>query len=394
MWRAARRTRTLTAAASAIESRAAAVGRAVAIGCVAVFGGCLAALCASWVFEAGGARAATAYIDGISDQNLPEWDGAFAGSYFAQRFERDWVLGGHIRFARYVVQWDVMSAGPAGSRVKFENWLRDVGELGLSADVGLTSYDGSYPASAGDYGARLAEVLRRATALGEPVRYVEAWNEPNNQGRESPAVAAAFADAAQAECSGVYVCGVVAGDLEDAPGAARYEEQYERDLRRVPSIWGVHPYRSVQQMSAAPVRELERALPGGRSTELWFTEVAARTCTDYGGNLRVNGEGGQAERVRWLLDTLMPELRPAHVFYYTFLLADRRVPGCTRGEPEDEALYVPGTGTGAPDVARPAAVYVAGGGGAVGEYSAGAEVLEEALARLSDGFAPAGHIGW
>lgn len=356
---------------------------------------CLAALCSSWALAAGPARGATAYIDGISDQNMPEWDGAFAGSYFGSLFEHSWVQDGHIRLARYVVQWNVMDAGPAGSRVKFEHWLRDVGELGLVPDVALTSYDGAYPASAADYGARLAEILRRAAELGEPARYVEAWNEPNNQGHEPPAAAAAFADAAQATCAGGYGCAVVAGDLEDAPGAARYEQEYERDLRHVPPIWGVHPYRSVQQMSAAPVGELMRALPGGNSTELWFTEVAARTCTDYGGELRVNGEAGQAERVRWLLDTLMPFAGPAHVFYYTFLLADRRVPACTRGEPEDDALYLPGADPGVPDVPRTAAAY-AQGGRTPPAFVAGVGMvgLAEAFVALSRDLGPAEGIGW
>ncbi|HEY2766943.1 MAG TPA: hypothetical protein VGI76_01725 [Solirubrobacteraceae bacterium] len=326
-------------------------------------------------------RGATAYIDGISDQNLPEWDGAFAGSYFADLFERDWVSDGHIRLARYVVQWDVMDAGPAGSRVKFEHWLRDVGELGLIPDVALTSYDGSYPASAEAYRARLAEILGKAAKLGEPARYVEAWNEPNNQGHEPPAVAAAFADAAQAACV-ARGCSVVAGDLEDAPGAARYEREYARDLQRVPTIWGVHPYRSVQQMSTAPLGELMRYLPRGDSTELWFTEVAARTCTDYGGELSVNGEDGQSARVRWLLDTLMPFARPAHVFYYTFLLADRRMPSCTPEEPEDDALYVPGADPVTTDVARPAAVYASEGG-----PTAAALASEPAMGGLVEGFA-------
>ncbi len=314
-------------------------------------------LCASCALAAPQARGATAYIDGISDQNMPEWDGAYAGSYFGSLFERAWVLGGHIRLARYVVQWNVVDAGPVGSRVKFEHWLRDVGQMGLTPDVALTSYDGSYPASAVDYRERLSEILRLARGLGEPARYVEAWNEPNNQGHESAAAAAAFADAAQSACAEGYGCAVVAGDLEDSPGAARYEREYEHYLSTVPAIWGVHPYRSVQEMSTTPLGELLRDLPGEPTTELWFTEVAARICTDYDGKLRVNGEDGQAGRVRWLLDTLMPFAEPAHVFYYTFLLANRKEPSCTPGEPEDDALYVPDDTPGVLDVARSAAAY-------------------------------------
>jgi|SRR5271155_3249192 len=55
------------------------------------------------------ASAATEYVDGISDQSLPNWDSGFASSYFAGFFGNTWISGGHIRLARYVVQWNVIS---------------------------------------------------------------------------------------------------------------------------------------------------------------------------------------------------------------------------------------------------------------------------------------------
>ncbi len=54
----------------------------------------------------------TAYVDGISDQSLPYWDGAFPSSRFASFFADTWAAHGlspHIPLARYVVQWNVMS---------------------------------------------------------------------------------------------------------------------------------------------------------------------------------------------------------------------------------------------------------------------------------------------
>jgi len=104
---------------------------------------------------------------------------------------------------------------------------------------------------------------------------------------------------------------------------------------------------------------------GGAGAQIWFTEIAARACTDYGGRLVENGAVGQAERAAWLLDTLMRNRRPAHVFYDVFLLADHRRSSCS-SEHEDDALYLPGTGTGTgtgatasgPDVPRPAAGYI------------------------------------
>jgi hypothetical protein len=37
--------------------------------------------------------AATSYVDGISDQSLPEWDGNFDDSWFAGLFDDAWVHG-------------------------------------------------------------------------------------------------------------------------------------------------------------------------------------------------------------------------------------------------------------------------------------------------------------
>src|ERR1700734_1996729 len=87
------------------------------------------------------ARAATYSVDGISDQNIPFWDGGFYDSYFGGLFQRDWVSDDQIRYARYVVQWNVMSGAYAEKRADFEIWLQDVASLGLTPDVALTSYD-------------------------------------------------------------------------------------------------------------------------------------------------------------------------------------------------------------------------------------------------------------
>jgi hypothetical protein len=325
------------------------------------------------MFTGAPARAATPYVDGISDQSLPAWDGDFAGSYFGRLFSQVWVRGGHIRLARYVVQWDVMREPSGGAdaqgdyRERLEAWLEDVASLGLTPDLALTSYDGIYPQSAAEYSLSLKPLLERARAMGRPISYVEAWNEPNNQGALPAARAAQLTNAADSLCEQEYNCRVVAGDLEDSPEVAGYEREYEQGLDFSPAIWGVHPYYSVQEKSEAPLENFEVNLPrGGAGAQIWFTEIAARACTDYGGRLVENGAGGQAERAAWLLDALMHNSKPAHVFYYAFLLADGRRPSCA-SEGEDDALYLPGTGAGvpgaggtagAPDAPRPAAGYI------------------------------------
>jgi hypothetical protein len=308
--------------------------------------------------------AGTPYVDGISDQSLPAWDGGFAGSYFARLFSSVWVGGGHIRLARYVAQWDLMREGSGGAdahgdyRERLEAWLGDVAGLGLVGEIALTSYDGIYPQSAAEYEVSLQQLLERARAMGRPLSYVEAWNEPNNQGAQPAARAAQLTNAANALCERGYGCRVVAGNLEDSPAVAGYEREYERGLDFSPTIWGVHPYYSVEERSEAPLANFEANLPhGGAGAQLWFTEIAARACTDHGGRLVENGAGGQAERAAWLVDTLMRNRKPEHVFYNVFLLADGRRPSCS-SEREDDALYAPGGTAAGPDTPRAAAGYI------------------------------------
>lgn len=315
------------------------------------------------------AGAGTAYVDGISDQSLPAWDGAFDESYFGRLFSAVWVRSGHIRLARYVAQWDLMreysnGANPHGDyHEQLEAWLTDVGKLGIVPEIALTSYDGVYPITVKDYETRLRLLLDRARAMGHPVQYVEAWNEPNNQGRQTALQAAQLTNSAAALCAKGYGCQVVAGSLEDSPNVAGYEREYERALDFAPAIWGVHPYYSIELKSQAPLERVIENLPrSGVGERIWFTEIAARACTAYHGQLVDHGALGQAERARWLVDSLMRFGKPEHVFYFAFLPSERRQPSCS-SEPEDDALYEPSTDPEAPDVPRPAASYIWGGKG-------------------------------
>jgi hypothetical protein len=321
----------------------------------------------SLAFAGAPGSAASTYVDGISDQSLPAWDGGFAGSYFAGLFGDAWVgsPASHITLARYVVQWNVMSGGYPVYRSEFESWLSDVSELGLIPDVALSSYDGVYPSSSAEYQRMLEQVLERAREAGHPIAYLEAWNEPNSQGNESAVKAAGFTNDADAICEGGYRCTVVAGNFEDSPNSPRYEDEYVKDLNFVPAIWGVHPYYSVEDRSEEPFRRFISHLPkhlpdNGARQRIWFTEIAARKCLDSGGRVVENGEVGQSERARWLVNTLMRNAKPEHVFYYEFLLKDRRQPSC-QSEGSDGALFVPSGDPNAEDRPRLAASYIWGG---------------------------------
>jgi hypothetical protein len=305
------------------------------------------------------------YVDGISDQGLTAWDGAFGSSYFAGLFRWAWIESRPrpITMARYVVQWNALDGGYPRYSLELGEWLRDIRALGLVPVLSLTSFDGTMPASSAEYAAQLERILQRADA-SDPVPYLEPWNEPNDQGgyrrvREA-ATPAEFANAAAELCARSQPrCAIVAGDLQDSPTAAAYADEYRRHLAFRPAIWGVHPYYSVGERSEAPLRALEAGLPPGAA--VWFTEIAARRCTAFGGRERDSGESGQAALAQWLVGDLIPHRRPRHVFYYDFLMRERREPACAQ-QHEDPFLYVPGSAEGQPDVARAAAAPIYWGG--------------------------------
>ncbi len=289
------------------------------------------------------AQAATTHVDGISDQSLPAWNGSFADSSFASFFRTSWV--GQIAFARYVVQWNTMAEASSGAnpdgdyRERFEAWLEDVRALGLTPVLALTSYNGVYPSAAGEYQRELEQLLTQADGLQAPVAYVEAWNEPNNQGNEPAATAGEIADWADAVCD-QRACQLIAGDFEDAPSLPSYEHEYIGALSFSPRIWGIHPYRSVKAHSDVPVLRFEQALPDhGADTQLWFTEIGAYYCL----NGQVLGEAEQASDASYLVNDLIPATAPTHVFYYGFMAGgEEEVPCAARGASDSELYRAPG----------------------------------------------------
>ncbi len=285
------------------------------------------------------ARAATSAVDGISDQSLPIWDGSSSSGSFASFFRATWV--GQISYARYVVQWNVMaetSKGPnAGGdyRERFEAWLNDVRSLGLTPVVALTSYNYAFPTSAAEYQQELEALLANAASGGDPISYVEAWNEPNNQGSETAGKAGEIADWAHIVCKHDG-CQVIAGDFEDSAAVVSYEQAYLAALNFAPRIWGVHPYQSVKAHSDATVLRFLRALPNqGAGAQIWFTEVGAYYCA-HG---QVRGEAQQASDASYLVNDLIPAIEPTHVFYYGFMVGNGEEVPCGAGSGYDSELY-------------------------------------------------------
>jgi hypothetical protein len=297
----------------------------------------------------------TAYVDGISDQSLPYWDPSFAGAYSAGFFHDAWVAGlsSHISLARYVVQWNVMSGAYPNYLEQLESWYGDVLTLGLTPEVSLAAYDGVLPGSYHEYRSALHALLDRFPATS----YVEAWDEPNDTPGLPTGTAARYTLIAQSLCRD-RGCTVIAGNFLDSASMIAYEREYARALYPESfANWGIHPYLAVKSRTAATVLAFRASLPdAGAGERIWFTEVGAYRC-EGGARPELLGERAQARDASWLVNRLMPEIQPAHVFYYEFLFKDHRPPPCDRSD-SDTALYAPAGDRTAADVPRAAASYI------------------------------------
>jgi hypothetical protein len=355
---------------------------------------CLAALAVTLVVLAGESpRRQSPRVDGISDQNLAHWDGAAfdAASFAARPFPnmvRDALVRGgsrQIRFARFVVPWNVMAV-PHGEVLHFAlfaAWLADVRWLGLKPDVAIEQAEaptsvaagtlGRIPSSTASYRAYVGALLGYAASVGEPIRYLEAWNEPNNtgtgpvdQGHPSAARAAAFMNTAGSLCA-AWGCTPIAGDFLDSqyarPGhpearegglgmGVAYEREYLADLTApYPLNWGFHPYAAVKYRTTDTLVEFERAL-ASEHVAVWLTEVGAYLCE--GG--RDAGPAAQAAGARYLEGLITPALKVAHAFYYELKAQTaQQEAGCPGRGGADTSLY------SASDLPRPAVQALFGG---------------------------------
>ena len=273
-------------------------------------------------------------MDGISDQNLPHWNGAsdeessFKTSYLANLFYTTWVGGSpatHIKYARWVVQWNVMSNTGSEQYKNFQAWYRDVKNiLGLTPEIAIANYEGALPSSASEYRAQLVSIL-----ASFPVSYVEAWNEPNHEG-VSASAAASYWKEANAVCQ-ERGCTAIAGDLLDElhpeEHLVGYEKEYVTALKGAnPENWGVHPYAAIKYRTKTPVEAFKDNLPSS-SDHIWFTEAGAYLCQVGVGE---STEIEQREGAEYLVNKLIPAFSPAHTFYYYFMYGWNEETPCSK----------------------------------------------------------------
>jgi hypothetical protein len=102
------------------------------------------------------------------------------------------------------------------------------------------------------------------------IRDLGAWNEANHASQPTarhPDRAAQLYNALRAECPG---CRIVAADVLDQAGFARWVRRFRR-VARAPRIWGLHDYVDVNRNRDVSIPRLRRAT-GGRGV-VWLTET-------------------------------------------------------------------------------------------------------------------------
>lgn len=344
---------------------------------------CLAALCLSLALCSGSARAQARvnHVDGVSDQNLAHWDNAsfnvssFSNGYLAGLFRvppTGGRIASQIKLARIVIPWDVMAGAAEGSeRLHYHllaAWLEDVKWLGLTPDVAVEQAETSVtsakrtlprvPRSSEEYEEYVSALLAYAASVGEPIQYLEAWNEPNNTGlgnvnagHPSAAAAAHFMNAASSLCA-TRGCTPIAGDFLDSQYAWRgheevheqvtntgmgvsYEDEYVAHLLpRRSIVWGFHPYAAVKYKTTETVTAFEQGLPGGSDNSVWFTEVGAYLCQRPSHR---STELEQKAGAEYLVRLIRDRFDVAHAFYYEISNGYHTETNCATGS--DTSLY-------------------------------------------------------
>jgi hypothetical protein len=390
------------------------LGRAVAL---------LAVLTAGCALAPGRAAAASAYIDGISDQNLGLWSGDYADASglfdpsVSDFFASAWVGPSgaqHLRYARFVTAPDVVAQGGA-CEANLDAWFTYVTQtLHLIPVVAVWNVaeggcaDDGVPSSAA-YATDVQQLLGHLDGLfpATTLPYLEAWNEPNSSG-VAAASAAAYWTAAADACASAG-CTAIAGDLVDndpdqgsqsfAPGCAAgltYDNlaAYERDYVAalgpgVPTIWGFHPYFAVNCEQSTSVTTFEAGLPGGGvgSAQVWFTEVAAWECVK--GRPSARGAEVQQADAQYLTGTLMAPNAPnppEHVFWYE-MAAPQYTLDCSKYSDSElyEASSDPGELT-----ARPAAATVYGPDTSLAAAAAPPSAVSSTQATFNGAVTPGG----
>jgi hypothetical protein len=139
------------------------------------------------------------------------------------------------------------------------------------------------------------------------------WNEANHRGQPTakrPDRAATFYNVTRQECPD---CTVVAVDVLDIPGMARYVKAFRRHASGSPRIWGLHNYRDTNGGTSHKTRELLRTVHG----DIWLTETGG--IVKFGRNVFGLARAKQATKYMFRLARSNPRIKRLYIYNWTGL---------------------------------------------------------------------------
>lgn len=209
------------------------------------------------------ARAAD--VVGIADQSA----GMFSNPFFEQL---------DVRVSRLIVSYDAVLRGTF-EVADIDNWMSEARRTDVEPLIAFGHSRGCYDGARGRIvrleRCRLPSVARYRQAVSRfrrrypDVRVYTPWNEVNHLSQptaNAPKRAAEFYGVVRRSCAR---CRVLAADILDQPGMARYLRSFRRHVEGSPRLWGLHNYQDTNDFTTSGTRRMLRLVPG----EIWLTET-------------------------------------------------------------------------------------------------------------------------
>ena len=236
-----------------------------------------------------------------------------------------------IRYARLAVGWDVLTDARASEELAA--WLRDAQATGVEPLISFMHSRGPNR-RATPSPSRLRYEFRRLRALYPWVTTYATWNEANHCGEplcHRPNTAAAYYRVLRRECP---ACTILAPEMLDMPGMARWVRQFVRHLGYTPRLWGLHNYVEANRFRMVRLRELVRVT---RGAQIWLTEVGGLVRRNNGSPTPIpEGPSHAGHVTRYIFDEIVPRVSQiARVYIYHWNSSSSK-------DTWDSALITPG----------------------------------------------------
>lgn len=208
----------------------------------------------------------------------------------------------HIRKARLIVPWDVLSQG--WQRAELDRWMR----AAHSAKVRpLLAFGRSRRSGRERVLPTPGKLRHQFYLLRKRYPWVSewaTWNEANHCSQATcrrPALVARYYDMMVDACGH---CRIIGAEVLDQPNMVAWIRAFRAAARHEPKIWGLHNYLDANRLRTIGTRRLLAHTKG----QVWFTETGGIVHRTRKRKIRgfVESPSHAALATRWVFDKLVP----------------------------------------------------------------------------------------